>query len=90
MQLEAVISSPGQSERRVRGLSGLLTIGRGADCNIPLESALVSRCHVTVEVHGAKMRVYDSSRNGTLAGKQFVNNAMTEVPVGTALTVETE
>jgi pilus assembly protein CpaF len=87
MQLEAVISSPGQSERRVRGLSGLLTIGRGADCNIPLESSLVSRCHVTVEVHGAKMRVYDSSRNGTLAGKQFVNNAMAEVPVGTALTV---
>jgi pilus assembly protein CpaF len=86
-QLEAVISSPGQNERRVRGLSGLLTIGRGADCSIALESTLVSRCHVTVEVHGAKMRVYDSSRNGTLAGKQYVNNAMAEVPVGTALTV---
>jgi pilus assembly protein CpaF len=87
MQLEAVISSPGQSERRVRGLAGLLTIGRGADCSIPLESTLVSRCHVTVEVHGTKMRVYDSSRNGTLAGKQYVNNAMAEVPVGTPLTV---
>jgi pilus assembly protein CpaF len=87
MQLEAVISSPGQDERRVRGLSGLLTIGRGADCSIALESTLVSRCHVTVEVHGAKMRVYDSSRNGTLAGKQYVNNGMAEVPVGTALTV---
>jgi pilus assembly protein CpaF len=86
-QLEAVISSPGQGERRVRGLSGLLTIGRGADCSIALESTLVSRCHVTVEVHGTKMRVYDSSRNGTLAGKQYVNNAMAEVPVGTALTV---
>jgi pilus assembly protein CpaF len=87
IQLEAVISSPGQSERRVRGLSGLLTIGRGADCSIALESTLVSRCHVTVEVHGTKMRVYDSSRNGTLAGKQYVNNGMAEVPVGTALTV---
>ena len=86
-QLEAVISSLGQGERRVGGLSGLLTIGRGADCSIALESTLVSRCHVTVEVHGTKMRVYDSSRNGTLAGKQYVNNAMAEVPVGTALTV---
>jgi pilus assembly protein CpaF len=87
MQLEAVISSPGQSERRLRGLSGLLTIGRGAECTIPLESALVSRRHATVEVNGATMRVYDSSRNGTLAGKEYVNNAMAEVPVGTTLTV---
>jgi pilus assembly protein CpaF len=87
MQLEAVISSPGQSERRLRGLSGLLTIGRGAECSIPLESALVSRRHATVEVNGATMRVYDSSRNGTLAGKEYVNNAMAEVPIGTTLTV---
>jgi pilus assembly protein CpaF len=87
MQLEAVISSPGQGERRLRGLSGLLTIGRGAECSIPLESALVSRRHATVEVNGATMRVYDSSRNGTLAGKEYVNNAMAEVPIGTTLTV---
>ena len=86
-QLEAIIWSPGQGERRVHGLSGLLTIGRGLDCSIALESTLVSRCHVTVEVQRGKMRVYDSSRNGTLAGKQYVNNAMAEVPVGTALTV---
>ena len=85
--LEAVITSPGQGERRMRGLSGLLTIGRGADCSIPLESVLVSRRHATVEVNGATMRVYDSSRNGTLAGKEYVNNAMVEVPIGTSITV---
>jgi pilus assembly protein CpaF len=87
MQLEAIISSPGQSERRVFGLANLLTIGRGADCTIPLESTLVSRRHVTVEIHGATMRVFDSSRNGTLAGTTYVNNSMAEVPVGTSLTV---
>jgi pilus assembly protein CpaF len=87
MQLEAVISSPGQNERRLFGLGTLLTIGRGADCTIPLESTLVSRRHVTVEIQGPTMRVYDSSRNGTLAGTLYVNNSMAEVPVGTSLTV---
>jgi pilus assembly protein CpaF len=87
MQLEAIISSPGQSERRMFGLWKLLTIGRGADCTIPLESTLVSRRHVTVEIHGATMRVFDSSRNGTLAGTIYVNNSMTDVPIGTSLTI---
>jgi pilus assembly protein CpaF len=87
MQLEAIISSPGQSERRLLGLPNLLTIGRGVDCTVPLESTLVSRRHVTVEIHGATMRVFDSSRNGTLAGTTYVNNSMAEVPVGTSLTV---
>lgn len=86
-QLEAVVSQTGRPEWRVRGLSRSLTIGRAEDCSITLESSLVSRRHVTVEVLGAVMRVYDSSRNGTLAGATFVKNSVAEVPFGTPITV---
>jgi pilus assembly protein CpaF len=87
MQLEALVSSATQPERVIRGLSALLTIGRSQECSIALESTLVSRKHVTVEVGGGRMRVYDSSRNGTLAGGTFINNSFAEVPLGTPLTV---
>jgi pilus assembly protein CpaF len=87
MQIHAVISSQGQEDRRISGLPNLLTIGRGAECSITLESTLVSRLHVTVEIAGGTMRVYDSSRNGTLAGTVYINNSVAEVPLGTPLTV---
>jgi pilus assembly protein CpaF len=87
MQFEAVISSEAGTLRRVTGLSMPLTIGRSADCGIALDSQLVSRRHVTLEIEGGMMRVWDSSRNGTLAGTVFVNNAVTDVPLGTPLTV---
>jgi pilus assembly protein CpaF len=87
MQFEAVISSEAGALRRIAGLTMPLSIGRSADCGIALDSQLVSRRHVTVEVAGGMMRVCDSSRNGTLAGTVFVNNAVRDVPLGTPLTV---
>lgn len=87
MQFEILISSDGRSERRFLATSTPWTIGRGPECTIPLESTLVSRRHATLEINGTTMRVHDSSRNGTLAGAVFVNNSMTEVPLGTSLTI---
>jgi pilus assembly protein CpaF len=87
MQLEVLIASSGKQECRLLPADQPVTIGRGTDCTIALESALVSRRHVTVEVSRTTMRVWDSSRNGTLAGALFVNNSMAEVPLGTPLTI---
>jgi pilus assembly protein CpaF len=88
MNLEVVIASEGQTRRRIlEANDGALTIGRGAECTIALESPLVSRHHVRIEFAGSSMRVRDSSRNGTLAGTLFVNNSTAEVPLGTPLTI---
>ena len=61
MQLEAIILTEDGSKRRIAGLSSRVTIGRGADCSIALESNLVSRRHLTLEIEGAVMRVCDSA-----------------------------
>ncbi len=87
MQLEVVISSGnGQERRRVDGTKPL-TIGRGPECALALESGHVSRNHASVEVVGAMLQVRDTSRNGTLAGTRFVNNGAAQVPLGTPLTI---
>ncbi len=87
MELEVVIASERHTERRALAGVQSLTIGRGSDCTIPLESSLVSRCHVTVDVQGASMRVRDSSRNGTVAGTLFLSQTSVEVPLATPLRV---
>ncbi len=88
MKLEVVIANEGRTERRVLDAAGgVFSIGRGAECTLPLESPLVSRLHATVELAGARLRVRDSSRNGTLAGATFVNNSAEEVAFGTPLTI---
>jgi pilus assembly protein CpaF len=88
MNLEVVIASEGLTRRRILAANeGSLTIGRGAECSIALESPLVSRLHARVDLAGGRMRVLDSSRNGTLAGTLFVNHATAEVPIGTPLTI---
>jgi pilus assembly protein CpaF len=87
MQLELVITANGRSERRLLPQTSSVSIGRDPTCTVTLDSALVSRRHVTVDVDGNMMRVSDSSRNGTLAGSQFINNSVAQVPRGTPLVV---
>jgi len=88
MKLEVLIATDGRQHRQLLDLvAGALTIGRGQECTIALESGLVSRRHAAVEVSGNTLRVSDSSRNGTLAGTVFVNNSVAEVPFGTPLTI---
>jgi pilus assembly protein CpaF len=88
MKLEVVIATEaGVQHRLLETVDGLLSIGRAAQCSIPLESSLVSRHHATIELSNGGMRVHDSSRNGTLAGAVFVNNSAAEVPLNTPLTI---
>jgi pilus assembly protein CpaF len=86
MQLELVIAS--EKSRETRPLSpGVVTIGRGDECTVRLAGHLISRRHATLEVLGDKLRVVDSSCNGTLAGAVFVNDRAVDVPLDTPLTI---
>ena len=88
MEVHAVINNSGRIERRTLIVpSGVVTIGRNPSCTIALESSLVSRQHVTVDLNGSTMRVHDSSTNGTMAGTKIVNNGAADVPMGAPLTL---
>jgi pilus assembly protein CpaF len=83
MLVQVVIESKGRSERRLIDVTtGVLTIGRAATCTLPIESTLISRTHVSVDMNGRRMRVTDSSTNGTLAGDRFVRGSSEDVPFG--------
>ncbi len=88
MLVQVVIESKGRSERRVVDVTtGILTIGRAPTCTLPIESALVSRTHVSVDMSGSSMRVTDSSTNGTLAGDRFVRGSTAEVAFGVPIVI---
>src|ERR1019366_10395978 len=83
MLVQVVIESKGRSERRLIDVTtGVITIGRAPTCTLPIESALISRTHVSVDMNGRHMRVTDSSTNGTLAGDRFVRGSSADVPFG--------
>src|ERR1019366_831185 len=83
MLVQVVIESKGRAERRLIDVTtGILTIGRAPTCTLPIESALISRTHVSVDMNGHRMRVTDSSTKGTLAGDRFVRGSSADVPFG--------
>src|SRR5882672_5107361 len=88
MEVHAVIANAGKIERRVLNVhDGVVSIGRSPNCTISLDSSLVSRHHVTIDLNGSTMRVQDSSTNGTMAGTNIVNNVTADVAMGVPLTV---
>jgi len=88
MLVQVVIEASGRTDRRVVEVAnGVVTIGRAPNCTVPLESGLVSRNHASVDVTGARMRVTDSSTNGTLAGDRFVRGSTAEIAFGLPIVV---
>ncbi|HEY2517657.1 MAG TPA: ATPase, T2SS/T4P/T4SS family, partial [Polyangiaceae bacterium] len=88
MLVQVVIECTGRTERReIDVANGVVTIGRAPSCSLSFESALVSRNHVAIDMSGPRMRVTDSSTNGTLAGSAFVQGTVAEVPFGVPLVV---
>ncbi|MGA7121491.1 MAG: ATPase, T2SS/T4P/T4SS family [Polyangiaceae bacterium] len=83
MLVQVDLESSGRKERRVVDASdGIFTIGRAASCSLPLESAKVSRNHLSVDMNGPRMRVTDSSTNGTLVGDVFVKSSTADMAYG--------
>jgi pilus assembly protein CpaF len=88
MFVHAVIEWAGNTERRlVDTADGIVTIGRVPSCSIAVDSGLVSRKHVTVDMTGLQMLVTDSSTNGTLAGEAFVRSSTAEVEHGVPIVI---
>jgi pSer/pThr/pTyr-binding forkhead associated (FHA) protein len=73
MLVQVLIECTGRTERRDMDVSnGVVTIGRAPTCSLSFESALVSRNHVAIDLNGPRMRITDSSTNGTLALRLLV------------------
>jgi pilus assembly protein CpaF len=88
MLVQVVIETGGRTERRViNAPDGTISIGRSHTCTLPLDSAMVSRTHVNVDLNGPAMLVTDVSTNGTLAGDRFVRGAAAEVAFGMPILV---
>jgi pilus assembly protein CpaF len=66
---------------------GPFTIGRQPDCEIFLDSTLVSRRHASLELGASSLRVRDLSTNGTLVGDEMLKQNAIDVPYDTLLTV---
>jgi pilus assembly protein CpaF len=88
MDVQIVIRAEnGESWSELVPASGSISIGRHQDCVVRLDSDLVSRQHVVVDVSAAGVRVEDTSRNGTLAGTQLLRHEFADVPFGTPIVV---
>ena len=88
MLVQVVIESAGRTERRVvNAPDGTISIGRSHTCTLPLDSVMVSRTHVNVDLNGNAMLVTDVSTNGTLAGDRFVRGSTAEVAFGVPIVV---
>ncbi len=88
MDVDIVIQAEDGS-RQVRRLSahGVISVGRNPRSALYLESDLVSRQHILVDVFDQGLRVEDTSTNGTLAGATLLRRSAAEVPFGTPIVV---
>jgi pilus assembly protein CpaF len=68
-------------------LRGTLHVGRSNQCEIQLDSDLVSRKHAILRPGQQGFVVEDTSTNGTLAGDTLLNREAMEVPFGTPVTL---
>jgi pilus assembly protein CpaF len=66
-------------------VAGAFIIGRHASCAVRLESDLVSRQHVRLELLSAGVRVEDLSSNGTLAGQVLLRRETIDCAFGTPI-----
>jgi pilus assembly protein CpaF len=66
-------------------VAGAFVIGRHASCAVRLESDLVSRQHVRVEVMPGGIRVEDLSSNGTLVGQVLLRRETIDCAFGTPI-----
>ncbi len=74
-------------QERLRADNGVVSIGRHAANDLCLDSDLVSRHHLRVELMPSGLRIEDASSNGTLAGDVLLHRDVIDVPYGTPIKV---
>jgi len=82
-----IVSDSGDRWNERVPVQGLITIGRNIDCTLCLDSSLVSRKHVVIEVIDAGIRIEDVSSNGTRVGDQIIVHEVVDAPFGTPIQV---
>jgi pilus assembly protein CpaF len=88
MQIQIMIQPNAGAPRIERmDVNGPVLIGRHPSCTLRLESDLVSRQHVRVEVMSGGVRVEDLSTNGTLAGNVLLRREVIDCEFGTPIVV---
>lgn len=79
-----VLSHAGRSYVVPPDFQGLFAIGRGASCQIVLDSSIVSRLHGCIRVANGGYRYRDTSSNGTVVinghDETMVQEAEIELP----------
>ncbi|MCU0658990.1 MAG: Flp pilus assembly complex ATPase component TadA [Polyangiaceae bacterium] len=88
MDTEIVIKAQSGTLRKeqLRG-KGPFFVGRGADCHLRLDSQLISRRHVVVELAERGVFVEDISSNGTYAGEQLLHKTRVQIEFGVPITL---
>jgi pilus assembly protein CpaF len=61
------------------------SLGRSEECTVCLDDSFVSQWHLLVRADGDMLRVTDTSRNGTLVGKELVRGGEVQVDLGTVI-----
>ena len=87
MHVQLVIQNDRGESSELLDMQGPVTIGRHPNCEIRLESDLVSRQHVIVTATDQSIIVEDVSSNGTIVGTALLRRNSMPVPYGTAVVV---
>jgi pilus assembly protein CpaF len=77
----------GSSRTEILPVLGPISVGRHPHSTLRLDSDLVSRQHVIIDVGHGGVRVEDVSTNGTIAGDILLRHEAREVPFGTAIVI---
>ncbi|MCS6899620.1 MAG: ATPase, T2SS/T4P/T4SS family [Myxococcales bacterium] len=83
MDTEIIIKAQSGSvwKEQLKG-TGPFYVGRGADCHLRLDSQLISRRHVVIELNDRAVLVEDISSNGTYAGEHLLHKARGQIDHG--------
>ena len=88
MHVQVVINAEnGASRTEILPTSGPISIGRHPQCTLRLDSDLVSRQHVVVEVGTHGVRVEDVSTNGTIAGDVLLRREARDIGFGIPIVI---
>jgi pilus assembly protein CpaF len=87
MGIEVSIEKGNTRQRVIVKERAPITVGRGPECDLRLDSPTVSRRHAVLEVRGETVQIRDLSSNGTIVGARPLRHAATQASLSTPLLV---